>query len=216
MSGATGPSFALDAVAPDVPDVLPPDSVRRFEFVVKRLSLAAIRRYVRIVDVDRWQEACGWMGDVLDYARAASELAEATGSDPSQVPAPIAPLIPMMKVLDANEFTTSAAPGFRMAILGLVTTMLTSTRRRAGIARESAATFAAETPKLRAMANLVNSLPKELRPTIDPTHGLVFLARLPEEDRERAMTLTRQWLADHPDQDRAITGPNPQAIPGST
>ncbi len=74
LSGDTGPSFALDAVAPEVPELLSRDTMRRFEFVVKRLSLAAIRRYVRIVSVDRWQEACGWMGDVLDYAQAASAL----------------------------------------------------------------------------------------------------------------------------------------------
>ncbi len=122
----------------------------------------------------------------------------------------------MVRVLDTNEFTAKTAPGFRMAILGLVASMLTSTRRRAGIARESVATCVAETPKLRAMANLVQSLPEDLRPTIDPTHGLVFLARLPDVDRVRAMTLTRQWLANHPDQDRAITGPSSKVIAGST
>ena len=38
------------------------------------------------------------MGDVLDYAQAASAgRTEAMGSDPSQVPALIAPLIPMVR-----------------------------------------------------------------------------------------------------------------------
>jgi hypothetical protein len=216
LSGTTGPSFALDAVAPEVPDTLTPDATRRFEFVVKRLSLAAIRRYVRIVDVDRWREACGWMTGVFDYAYAASELAEATGSDPSQVPAPIAPLIPMMKVLDSNGITTNTSPGFRTAILGLVAAMLTVTRRRAGIARESVATCVAEAPKLRAMTELVRSLPEELRPTIDPTKGLVFLARLPKEDRERALTHTRRWLDEHPRQEGMLTGVTSESIADST
>jgi hypothetical protein len=205
LSGVTGPSFALDAVAPEVPSTMTQDATRRFEFVMRRLSLAALRSYVQIVDVDRWREACAWVTAALGFADALRELAEVTNADPSDFPGLISPLIPIIRVLNRNDIDGNFSPGFRTAILALVAAMLTATRRRTAVARESVATFLDQTPKLRAMNDLVSTLPEEWRPTLDPVTGPVFLARLPEAEREQALAHTRRWLDEHPLQADVLT-----------
>jgi len=197
-AGKYGPALVLDTVAPEVEPHLTANAHRRIEFVLRRLSFAALRQVAQHIDENRWREACTWVTCVLEYSEALNELVTLTGSDLSGIPGPLTALVPAIQILDRYERSSNFAPGFRTAILGLVGAALTWTRRRARSAQESAALFALETPKLRAMSALARTMPEEWRPALALGSGPVFLAQLPDAEREQLIEHTKFWVEAHP------------------
>jgi hypothetical protein len=196
-AGRYGVAVVLDALVPEACTTLASESIRRIEFVMRRLSLAALRQVSRNVDIDRWREACVWVTSILEYGDALTELVTLTGSQVSVIPSPLRPLIPLTGLLNGQDGSTRNAPGFRTAILGLVGAALTATRRRTSSAREAAAVYRMETPKLRAIADLARDLPERWRPALALGSGPVFLSQLPDEECKQAIDHTRRWMSAH-------------------
>ena len=192
------PGLALDALVPEASATLRSKNSRWIEFVVRRLTLAALRMAAQLIDVDRWRESCTWVTTVLDYGEALRVAVALTGSEMSAVPGPFAPLVLVVGLVDRQNDTKGRAPGFGTSVLGLVGAALTTTRRRAISARETAQACATETPKLRAIADLARDLPEGLRPALAFGSGPLYLAQLPAAEREAAISHTRQWMSDHP------------------
>jgi hypothetical protein len=213
-----GPGLALEALAPEADSALERDNRRRLEFIMRRLSLAALRQVAHRVDIDLWREASEWTGRVIVYGEVLSEFVALTGTEASTVPAPLSLLVPLINDLNRRTVDRSYAPGFRTAILGLVAAALIRTRRRTRLAKEMATACAAETPKLRAMARLSRELPERWRPALALGSGAAFLAQLPTQEREEAMARTRQWLDEHAIESRVllVEGSGADATPDVT
>lgn len=210
LAGRDATAFAIEELAGEAAEVMTPDVRRRIEFVMGRLGLASLRHAARHVDVDRWQEACGWVHVVVDWGSAIDELVTMTGQDRSTlgIAAPLAPLIRWLREADERAHY---AGGYQVAMMGLVVAAMTRSPRRVRLARETVEAMPAWARYHRAVAALVADLPERWRPALAAGGG-AYVAALPEQERDDLLARIRAWREEQPEWSEVLPVPGRQSL----
>ncbi|HLW45218.1 MAG TPA: hypothetical protein VKR78_03300 [Acidimicrobiales bacterium] len=196
MAGKYGASLVLDELAPEATQHMASDQFRRVEFIVRRVSLAVLRRSAAHVSIERWKEACGWVVTTLEWATAADEFLTLTGGDRAALGI-TRPLVPLAAMLRRADEQAKYAPGYQVAMIGLVGAAIMWSPRRMRRARETVNAMAAWVPHLRALGRLAADLPERWRPAL-AAGGPVYMASLPEAEREELARAIGRWRDEHP------------------
>jgi hypothetical protein len=213
LVGSKATAYAIEELASEAAEVMTPNVRRGVGFVMGRLTFASLRREARHVDVDRWQEACGWVHVVVDWGSAIDELVTMTGQDRSTLGI-AAPLAPLTRWLRETDGRARYAGGYQVAMLGLIAAAWTWRPRRLRVAREIVEAMPAWARYHRAVAALAADLPERWRPAL-AAGGAAYVAALPEPERDDLLARIQAWREEQPEWSKVLPMPGRKSLAAS-
>jgi hypothetical protein len=178
---------------------------RAVRLVLKRVSLAALRRGARYVDFGRWQSGAVFADNLLRWLHLVGELESLTGATAPAQPGHIGRAL--VTLIDARRQMAcrSNPTGLDVAVIGLGVGLVTvgSTKRTRAVS-ELATLLGVEVRRFSAVVAATKALPERWRPAYGFASGITWLAELPKVEREELMAHMRAWLADHSEEAAAL------------
>jgi hypothetical protein len=183
-----------------------PDSIARVAGLADSLALAVLRRLVRRSGVEQLRWGCDVARPLLEYGEVMARLLSFGGGAPVILPSPLDVLVPLLGA--AGDFASAKSrfesPDLAIAVMALGLVCRCRTKRDRRELDEAAAACLTWLPVNRASLQLAGALPDKWHPAFVPGNAAVFLAGLPESEREELFVSVRGWLADHPAEAEAL------------
>jgi hypothetical protein len=193
------PELLIDRFGgPDATEhLLATGGIERLREVLRRVSIAGLSRTVRDTKRDELLWAAGTARSLVDFARAVSEVYQATGTTDSQL------IYRAVASLGKRMRTKRLSGEFGVAFLAPVLLLMVPDRKGRQQLAEVGKDCKEQLPRLQALVLAANALPERWRPSLG-AGGAALLASLPDGEAEELLNQLRKWLADHPEQARHV------------
>jgi hypothetical protein len=183
-----------------------PDSIERVAGLADSLALAVLRRLIRKSGVEQLRWGCDVARPLLEYGEVMARLLSFGGGAPAVLPSPLDVLVPLLGA--ASDFASSKSrfesPDLAVAVMALALVCRCRSKSDRREIDEAAAACLTWLPANRANLQLAGALPDKWHPAFVPGNAAVFLAGLPEAEREELFVSVRGWLAEHPAEAEAL------------
>lgn len=204
LTGNVGAGVAIEELLGELAPTDAGDKQRMVD-LLGCLKLAAVRRTAAKGNMDRIAESCAHVRSLVGYAEAMDELCRITDGKVSAIAGPDGILLAFSGWL--ASLSVFRRQGARIALFGLLFEVVGTTgggRRQLG---EEARAAIALTDQCIAVTALAESLPDNWRPALAPVTGSVYLATLPQGERDELADTIRRWRLANPTADRALLVP---------
>lgn len=204
LTGNVGAGVAIEELLGELAPTDAGDKQRMVD-LLGCLKLAAVRRTAAKGNMDRIAESCAHVRSLVGYAEAMGELCRITDGKVSTIAGPDGILLAFSGWL--ASLSVFRRQGVNMALWGLIFEVVGTDAGGRRQLEERAEAAIPLTGQCIAVTALAESLPDNWRPALAPVTGSVYLATLPQGERDELADTIRRWRLANPTADRALLVP---------